>query len=34
MLRSCGIVFAYAVMTTMGYKTGLHLWTKIEPKLK
>jgi len=34
MLKSCGIMFVYAVSATIGYKTGMYLWTKIEPKLK
>lgn len=34
MLKSCGIVFAYAMSATLGYKAGLHLWTKFQPKIK
>lgn len=34
MFKSCGIVFLYALTATVGYKTGLYAWTKIEPKLK
>ena len=34
MMKSCGIIFAYAVSATVGYKTGLYLWTKIQPRLK
>lgn len=34
MLKNCGYVFAYAVAATVGYKTGLHVWTKIQPRLK
>ena len=30
---SCITVFLYAVAGTIGYKTGLHAWNKIETKL-
>lgn len=30
---SCVTVFLYAVVGTLGYKTGLQVWNKIEIKL-
>lgn len=30
---SCVTVFIYATVATIGYKTGLLLWEKIEEKL-
>ena len=29
---SCVTVFLYATVATMGYKTGLYTWNKIEEK--
>ena len=34
MLKSFGIMFTHAVAVTIGYKTGLYVWSKIQPKLK
>lgn len=34
MLKDCSVIFLYAVAGTLGYKLGLHAWTKIQPKLK
>lgn len=31
---SCATVFLYAVVGTLGYKTGLHAWTKVQTKFK
>lgn len=31
---SCVTVFIYAVVGTIGYKTGLKAWDKIEAKIK
>lgn len=30
---SCVTVFLYATVATIGYKTGLYAWNKIETKL-
>lgn len=31
---SCVTIFMYAAVGTIGYKTGLHLWEKIENKIQ
>lgn len=31
---SCITIFIYATVGTIGYKTGMHVWSKIENKLQ
>ena len=31
---SCVTIFVYATVGTLGYKTGLYAWNKIQTKLK